>query len=109
MNYYIAKRANKEDKVSGHFWEARFKSQALLDIDAIFACMAYVDLNPIRANMYTSLRSSKNTSIKFRLEKAKDSSKVKLSPFRTRSNLIRRNRIFEMTLKEYTLHVEAFI
>ncbi|MCB1586782.1 MAG: hypothetical protein KDI52_10900, partial [Xanthomonadales bacterium] len=30
LNEYIAREANKEDKVKGHFWESRFKSQALL-------------------------------------------------------------------------------
>lgn len=36
----------------------RFKSQALLDIQALAACMAYVDLNPLRAGMSDSLEGS---------------------------------------------------
>ncbi len=68
INEYIAKMANEEDQCTGHFWESRFKSQALLDERALLTCMAYVDLNPIRAAMVKDLQGSDFTSIKERIE-----------------------------------------
>ena len=68
LNEPIARQANKEDGCTGHFWEARFKSQALFSEDALLSAMAYVDLNPVRACMADTPESSEFTSIKERIE-----------------------------------------
>ncbi len=67
LNEPIARMANQEDHCTGHFWEARFKSHALRTERALLSCMAYVDLNPVRAGIAESPETSDYTSVQTRI------------------------------------------
>ena len=67
LNEAIARAANAEDECTGRYWEGRFRCQALLDDAAVLACMAYVDLNSIRAGLCDRLIDSDFTPIQQRL------------------------------------------
>ena len=77
LNEKVAPMANIEDDVTGRFWEGKFKCQALLDEKALLSCMAYVDLNPVRATMAQAPEQSDHTSITRRVAHLKDESKTK--------------------------------
>ncbi|WP_333609355.1 hypothetical protein, partial [Arsukibacterium sp.] len=72
LNEPIARQANQEDGCTGHFWEGRFTSQALLSEEALLCCMAYVDLNPVRSGLADTPEDSDYTSIKERLSPSFD-------------------------------------
>ena len=76
LNEKIARMANIEDNVTGRFWEGRFKCQALLDEQALLSAMAYVDLNPVRADMASTPEASDHTSIQKRVRHWQDTAKT---------------------------------
>jgi REP element-mobilizing transposase RayT len=76
LNEPIARRANAEDGCTGHFWEARFHSQPLKSHRALLTAMAYVDLNPIRAQLARTPEESAYTSLRVRVFGSETRSKL---------------------------------
>jgi hypothetical protein len=74
---HIARRANREERCTGHFWEGRFKCQLLLDEASLLACAAYVDLNPVRAAIAETPETSSFTGAKDRLDDLRNRSGAK--------------------------------
>ncbi len=72
LSQRIAQRANVEDQIAGKFWQSRYRAVRLIDDDAILACAAYVDLNPIRAGMAQTIEDSQFTSARLRLQTIAD-------------------------------------
>lgn len=102
----IARRANMEDGCSGHFFEQRFYSGALLSESAVIAAMAYVDLNPIRANIAKSIEDAEHTSIHDRLKDATTDLESYLGPVVTGVN---EAPPFEVKLGDYVERLRILI
>ncbi len=91
LNESIARQATKEDNCKGRFWEGRFKSQALLDEQALLACMVYVDLNPVRAGICETPEASDFTSIQQRLKAYKEQAVDNQAPADSKTDPIDKN------------------
>jgi len=67
LSEYAARRANKEDDVSGRFWQGRFSCREIACEPALLVCGAYVDLNQIRAGEVSLPHEAAFSSIGLRL------------------------------------------
>lgn len=72
----IARRANKENNTTGHFWAERFKSILLIGSEAVALCQVYIDSNPIRADIAETPETSNFTSAQTRLQASEAVKKI---------------------------------
>jgi len=68
----LARQFNKEDNCKGRFWEGRFQSIPIFDLQSLINTMTYVDLNPIRAKMVSYPEEHESCSINDRFIKVKN-------------------------------------
>ena len=113
LNETIARRANLEDDCSGRFWQGRFKAKGLNSSRAVWACMAYDDLNPERARISDQLATSYFTSLQRRLEEARETPErfdQPMAPLTRRAGMVvsapEPAPRLELTLREYCAHVD---
>lgn len=66
----IARRANREDGVTGHFWEGRYHAFRVCDAGGAVAASAYVDLNEVRAGIAATPEASRFSSSSMRARRA---------------------------------------
>ena len=89
VNSLYAIYFNKKYERVGHLWQGRFHSYYLYDDIHFWIVAKYIERNPIKAKMITSVSEYKYQSFfqwKFKKEYL---------------NLIKKSKIFEMTLHEY--------
>ena len=65
---HIGRRANREDRCTGHFFEGRFDCRDLTSEAAILVCGIYVDLNQIHAGEAMTPEESTHTSAYERIQ-----------------------------------------
>lgn len=106
----ISRQANLEDGVTGHFFEQRFYSGALLSERSLLAAMAYVDLNPVRARLAKDITTTKHTAIVKRLqENSLPRLKALLGPLVSGITSRDDNATLSVTLGEYLELLRALV
>ena len=113
LNAPIARRSNVEDGCTGRFWEGRFYSKTLPDERAVYACMAYADLNPLRAGDADRIDTPAHTALRRRLDEAVEKPErlneaVAPMVFDAERNWIGTSgpSVLALTLRDYRAHVE---
>ena len=104
----IARWANLEDDVEGHFFQQRFYSGALLNENAIIAASAYVDLNAVRADLVQTLEGYEYVSI---AERVRESNTERLADYlRPIASGLAPDRSFvDITLGDYVGLLEGIV
>ena len=64
----LARLVNREENCTGAFFEARYKSIAILDIEGLLSTGVYIDLNELAAGLAATPEESRHTSIGERVE-----------------------------------------
>ena len=57
-----ARMWNRQDRVTGHFWEGRFKSPRVLDLQGLVHVARYIELNEVHAGAAATVQESAWTS-----------------------------------------------
>lgn len=98
----MSRKANREDGVKGTFWEKRFNSYRVLDRAGVLTCMAYIDLNPLRAAIVRVLKDSRYTTVKLRIDAVAAFLRVKgLVETRPRARQVQIQQLFEGPVPEH--------
>jgi hypothetical protein len=63
LKEWIARRVNREESRTGAFWEERFRSYRVLDLEGLLRCAVYIDLNPVAACMVEDPLLARYTSV----------------------------------------------
>lgn len=67
-----ARAWNRQDRVTGHFWEGRFKSPRVLDLQGLIQVARYIELNEVHAGCSDSAHGSVWTSASLQWVRAVD-------------------------------------
>ena len=115
LNEVIARRSNREDECTGSFWEGRFRCCRPMEAArSVYACMTYVDLNPLSAGATERVaEEGEHTALRRRIEEARrEQGKLDeaLAPMRIDADSGRvfteGNTRLALTLRDYLEHVE---